>query len=143
MELFGIAFSVPVAFVASIVYSLLMRKAVARLPWVRRPVLYGSAAVLALLVLEWCLLGSMGILGSRETIGPAFELAHEVAFFLSIPALANVLVLNRAGGGLAWLLTIGILCAILDLPVVLTQYAVSEALYGIDGTGGPYGRPTK
>ena len=33
---------------------------------------------------------------------------------------------------------IGITCAFLGLCVTLLQYVVSEALFGIDGMGGPY-----
>lgn len=45
---------------------------------------------------------------------------------------------ERRGSGIRRWLMAGVLCAALDLPLVLTQYAVSEALYGIDDSGGPY-----
>jgi len=49
-----------------------------------------------------------------------------------------VLVIKKQGTLLGSWLVVGFLCSCLALPVVLTQYAVSEALYGIDDTGGPY-----
>jgi hypothetical protein len=60
-------------------------------------------------------------------------------FFLSVPAAATVLVVKKDGTSLGSPFVAGLVCAVLALPVVLTQYAVTEALYGIDGTGGPYG----
>ena len=140
MELFGIAFSIPAAFVASVVYSFVIRWLMAKLPWLKRPALGASVTVLAGLVLEWCLLGAVGVVRGREIIGPVFYPAHLAIFLFSIPALANLLVLARPAGRLGWCLVAGVLCAALDLPVVLTQYVVTEALYGVDGSGGPYGR---
>ena len=138
MELFGIAFSIPTAFAATVAYAFLVGKLLPRFPWFRKPALVASLIVLLALALEWCLLGTRGAVGCREMVGPLFYPAHLVVFLLSLPALANLVVMGKQGSPVRWLVA-GVLCAALDLPVVLTQYYVSEALYGVDGSGGPYG----
>jgi len=138
MEIFGIVLSVPAAFVASALYSFGVRWLTSRLPWLTKPTLIASLVVLSGLVMEWCLLGVVGAVRSREIIGPLLHPLHLLVFFLSVPALANILVLRRAGGGFWRSLCVAMACAALALPVVLTQVAVSEALYGVDGSGGPY-----
>ena len=138
MEIFGIVLSVPAAFVASAVYSFVVRWLTSRLPWLAKPALGASVVVLVALLIEWCLLGVVGAVRSREIIGPLFYTLHLAVFFLCVPALANILVLRSPGGGVWKLPLIALCCAALALPVVLTQVAVSEALYGVDGSGGPY-----
>ena len=68
MELFGIAFSIPVAFVASVGYSFIIQKAGQTLPRLRKPVLSCSVVILAALVLEW-----------GQVKGPQVGLKSEVA----------------------------------------------------------------
>jgi len=99
MELFGILLSVPTAFVAATVYSFTIQRLAARLAWLVKPALITSVIVLVTLVLEWCLLGTMGAVRSREVIGPQFYAIHSAVFFLSLPALANILILGRPGSG--------------------------------------------
>jgi len=53
--------------------------------------------------------------------------------------LANILVVKLDAEQPRFWFVVGFLCAILAVPVTLTQYVVSEALYGIDGRGGPVG----
>lgn len=139
MEIFGIMLAIPAAFIATTIYSLLVRWLTLRLPRLAKPVLMMSIVTLAGLVLEWCLLGAVGTVGSREIIGPAFYPLHLGVFFLSVPALANIMILRGASRGFGRLLMVGVCCAALALPVALTQIAVSEGLYGVDGSGGPYG----
>ena len=138
MELFGIVLSVPAAFVASTVYSFVVQWLMSKLPWLTKPALIVSMVVLAVLVIEWCLLGVVGAARSHEIAGPLFYPLHLVVFFLSVPALANILVLMRPRGGFWRLLLVAMACAVFALPVVLTQVAVSEGLYSVDGSGGPY-----
>lgn len=137
MELFGIVLAVPAAFIAAAIYALLMRVVLPH-RLITRPALWLSIAVLSGLVIEWAALLAVGPLRSRAIMGPAFYLLHLVLFFLAVPALANLLIIkggNRVG---SWF-TVALLSSALALPLVLTQYVVAEALYGVDGTGGPYG----
>ena len=140
MELFGIMLSVPGAFVATTFYVPFVRLLFV-LGWIRWIAAFLSVTILAALVFEWVTLARIGPLGAREWIGPAFDPLHTIVFLLAIPAFANVLVLSFGRKGcVSWLLLAG-LAACFALPVVLTQYVVAEALYGIDGTGGPYSDP--
>lgn len=138
MEVFAILFSIPAAFVANLLYCLLLVKVFSRniraQYWLRGC----SYVVLSLLAIELLLLMTLGAVQSRSRIGPAFYDAHFVVFFLSTPALANLLVLppKRETPGNHYLATI--LCTVLAFFLVLLQYGVYEALYGIDGEGGPY-----
>jgi hypothetical protein len=140
MELSAMAGAVPAAFVASVIYSHLLR-ALPLSDRTKRILLTASLCVLAALLLEWTLLATIGTLESRALFGAPFELIHFAIFLLAVPALVNVLVFARPGTVLSWWFVVGLLGALLAFPVVLTQYGVSEALYGIDGQGGHYGRP--
>ena len=140
MELFAIVGSVPAAFVAAAVYSMLFRRLPLR-PWLKTALVSLSALVLAGLVVEWVLLATVGVLPLRGALGPAFEVLHLSCFVLAIPALVQTLVLLKPDSAASSWLAVGALGAALALPVVSTQYVVMEALYGTDGQGGPYGRP--
>lgn len=128
MELFGVIGAMPAAFCASALYSQVLVR-LALTGSLRRFVLGVSVALLAALVVEWVLLAKLGAVGCRSVIGPAFYPLHLVLFFLAVPSLANILVLGRAVP-VVWPV-VGLLSGAFALPVVLTQYGVSEALYGI------------
>jgi hypothetical protein len=130
VELFGIVLAMPAAFVASAVYSLALRFALRRWP-LDSVTLWCSVGVLTGLVVEWIALAMYGPVRLQEATHGGFFLIHSVVFFLSIPALANVLVVKRGDTWLGSWVSIGVVSAVLALPVVLTQYVVSEALYGI------------
>lgn len=130
--------SAPAAFVAAVIYSLVIRSLLRRRPGAARPLGRVSVIVLAGLILEWVLLATAGAVRSRGVIGPVFYPAHLAVFLLSVPALANILVVTLDTEQRSFWFVVGLLCALLAVPLALTQYAVSEALYGIDGRGGPY-----
>jgi hypothetical protein len=115
-----------------------MRIAVQRLDRLRRLVFAGSLVVLGLFLVELMLLFTFGTVRSRAVLGPGFYVAHSALFFLCTPALANVLVL-REGGWFArrWYFA-PVICAPLAFFLVLLQYHVSEALYGLEGISGRY-----
>jgi len=140
MELFGILLSVPAAFVASTIYIFLLNNFVARMESLRRAMLLVSAGVLIAFALEVLVLLFWGTVRSRTVFGPGFYVIHVILFFFGTPALANVLVLRQRPGYLArWYIAIP-LCTVFAFFLVLMQYGVSEALYGIDGQGGPFGK---
>jgi hypothetical protein len=136
MELFGIIFSIPAALVASVTYIALLKWIIGRLPQLTTPMLAGSGAVLALFVVEIVLLVIMGAARGRGVVGSAFYGLHLVIFILGMPALANVLVLR---GRVTTPLAVT-LCTVFAFILVLMQYGVTEALYGIDGSDGPYSK---
>ena len=138
MEIFGIIFSVPVAFVASVVYCIILVKVVRKYERTSRLLRWASAVVLAGFVVEVILLATMGAVRSRRMIGPGFYLAHSAVFFLGTPALANMFLLRRRTAFFRWSCISVVCCTMFALGLVLLQYGVSEALYGIDGTNGPF-----
>ena len=74
----------------------------------------------------------------RELAGPWFYAVHLLLFVLGTPALANVIVLRpRPKYFRGWFVAVP-LCTVLAFGLVLMQYVVSEALYGIEGQDGPF-----
>jgi hypothetical protein len=110
MEAFGILCSIPVAFVVSAVYCAILAAAIRRYESLRGPLYTASLLVLFVLVCELVLLATRGAVDSRALVGPAFYAGHVVCFILG---------------------------SIFAFCLVLLQYAVFEALYGVDGTNGP------
>ena len=138
MELFGIALSIPGAFVLSMIYCFVLKKVISRFDQVSLSFRVGSYIVLALFGLEVVFLITWGAVRSRGIFGPGFYGVHLLCFFLGTPALANLLVLRRRGGSIAKWYLAPILCTVFAFSLVLLQYGVSEALYGINGDDGPY-----
>ena len=132
MELFGIAFSIPVAFVASMLYCLLLARVIAKYEQPSRWLRVTSCLVLASFACELALLVSLGTVRSRSLLGPGFYVAHLILFFLGPPALANLLVLRTQNGFIAKWYVAGALCTVFAFFLVLLQYTVSESLYGIE-----------
>jgi len=96
-----------------------------------------SAIVLAIAAVEISFLGFMGALRLREVVGPWFPYLHFV-FTASAPAaLACVSLLGRRTLA-RWWYAVAVVCWLVGAGVIFLQYDVSETLYGIDGTGGPY-----
>ena len=138
MEIFGIVLSIPAAFVACTLYCLFLVKLISRFDRVSRWLRLGSHIVLALFSFELVLLITLGAVRSRGVLGPGFYVAHTFFFFLGAPALANSLVLRPGGGFFAKWYVATVLCTVFAFFLVLLQYGVSEALYGINGNDGPY-----
>ena len=138
MELFGIAASIPVAFVMIALYRLILLKVVARFRWATTLLRPASYVVLGLFAVEIALLVTLGAVQSRALIGPVFVTGHAFVFFLGTPALANVILLRKPAGPAPKWYVVSSLCTVLAFFLVLLEYHVSEQLFGIDGIGGPY-----
>lgn len=136
MEIFGILASIPAAFVASGLYCLLLDRFVRKLDTISRWFQVASCFVLAAFVAEIALLLTLGAVRSRGLIGPAFSFGYFAVFLLGTPSLANLLVLRKRFAGAYGVAVL--LCTAFAFFLVLLQYSVTEALYGIDGVGGPY-----
>ena len=134
MEIFGIILSAPVAFLASALYCILIDRMMRRFTQAIRALRAGSLAVLAAFVIELTLLITLGAVRSRERFGSAFYAMHLTVFFLGPPALANLLVLRNRRGMFGRWYTAAPLCTVFAFVLVLLQYGVSEALFGIDGS---------
>jgi hypothetical protein len=137
MELFGIILSIPVAFVASVVYCFFLAKIIIRVDLLRRFMWAASVGVLLLFAVEIVLLVTIGAVRSRASIGPGFYVAHLAVFFLGPPSLANVLILRNPRSPFRWYWAVPA-CTVFAFALVLLQYGVSEALYGVEGSDGPF-----
>ena len=71
-------------------------------------------------------------------IGAVFYPLHLTLFFLGVPALGTILSLGNRKP--VWLPIAVSLCTAFALMLVLLQYGVTEALYGIDGNGERYSK---
>lgn len=139
MELFGVCLTLPGAFAASAIYSFLLSRMQAKWPRLTRFLLAVSVVVLIGLALEIALLAVFGAIRIREVVGPGFYVAHLAIFMLGVPSLATALVV---GGRHRWFgrwYIAAAMCAVFAVGLVLLQYSVAEALYGINGTEGPFG----
>lgn len=94
--------------------------------------------MLVAILAEWGFLSLRGSVGTRLLIGRPYYPGHLLTFFLGCPALINILVLpNPCRWHARWWFALP-LCTALALVLVVQQYVVSEALYGIDGVDGPF-----
>ena len=91
MELFAIVLSIPVAFVMSMAYCTILARAIRRVERLSSWLYAVSIVLLVGFLGEIVLLSTLGAVGSRAFVGPAFYVAHSVFFFLGTPAPANVL----------------------------------------------------
>jgi hypothetical protein len=138
METFGILFSFPGALILITIYRRVLLWASPRFSWIDPLFRLASVAVMSMFAAEMILLATFGTLRSRAMVGPSFYLFHSLVFFLSPPALANLLVLRKPISWTARGYAVVQLCAALAFFLVVLQYDVYETLYGIDGIGGPY-----
>jgi hypothetical protein len=138
MEMLGILLSIPVAFVASMLYSFFLSRVVLKHGRLRQWLRFTSCFFLGLFACELGLLVTLGPVHSRGLLGPGFYVAHLALFFMGPPALANLLVLRPRSGFLTKWYVSGVLCTLFAFFLVLLQHSVSESLYGIDGENGPY-----
>ncbi|HNL89745.1 MAG TPA: hypothetical protein PKH05_11775 [Nitrospira sp.] len=138
MELFAIAFSIPVATIASTFSMGALQWLTGYLPSLRTPWLVSSCAVLVMCACEVLALASRGAVGTQHMIGTAFYPLHLTLFFLGVPAFGTVLRLENRKP--LWLPIVVSLYTAFALVLVLLQYGVTEALYGIDGNGEPYSK---
>jgi hypothetical protein len=136
MELLGIVLSIPVAFVASMLYCLFLARVLLKFERPSRWLRIVSRIVMALFAAELILLVTLGPVRSRGLFGPGFYVAHVIFFFLGTPALANLLVLRPRPGVFGTWYVAG--ASAFAFFLVLLQYTVSESLFGIDGENGPY-----
>jgi uncharacterized membrane protein len=141
MESLGIILSVPVAFVASVVYALILEKVMRKLPSLIHPLGTVSVAIVLGSIVETITKTAIGAIRLREIIGSPYYTIHVALFLLTLPALATVMRFQNKFQRLSRWYSIGSLCAVVGLWIVLQQYDISEALFGVDGMGGPYGKP--
>jgi hypothetical protein len=141
MELFAILLSGPFLCTVGLVYAFIIGKITARLAFLVSPLLWISVLLLAASVCEFLGVCAAGPVGLRRAIGPAYYPIHLVLFTLGLPALVNLMRLQTRIPPLSKSYAIGPTCAIYGWALVLMQYAVFEALFGVDGKNGLYPAP--
>ena len=133
MELFGLFLSVPVSFCLTALYCVALSRLATNSRFIRAIFPPASYAVLGLLALEQVMVLAFDAARCNELGGWAFRTVHWALFFLGIPALANLLVLRATASAFRRWYVVAILCAALDVPLVLLHYSVMEGIYGING----------
>jgi hypothetical protein len=141
MEIFGIVLSFPASFIFATIYAFVVGKIVTKWKMVSAPLLWISAVVLSLVLLEIIGVITVGILKLCETLGPIYYPTHSLLFFGTLPSTVNIMRIQRKIPILSRWYLIGGVCAMIGLGIVVLQYGVSEALYGVNGTEGPYSQP--
>ena len=141
MEMYGIILSIPAAFLCGSIYAILIgkiikkwNKSIVSLQWM-------SVVILALVLFEVVGVTVIGTLKLREIIGVAYYQIHILLFFSTLPSVVNIMKIQKQIPFLSRWYIIGIACALIGFGIVILQYGVSEALYGINGNEGPYSGP--
>ncbi len=132
MELFGIAQSVPVALVVSMLYCFFLDRVVLKFDRPRRWLLFASYFVLAFFAAELVMLLTLGTVRSGAILGHRFYVVHLTLLFLCVPSLANFLLLRQRRRFVDRWYVAGVLCTVFAFFLVLLQYSVSESLHGIE-----------
>jgi len=128
----------PVTALASMVYAGLAVRVFSRWAVVRWTLLVLSVVVVLLAFTEAGIVWSAhDVISARGWIGPRFEWLHNVVFFLTPPAVANLLVFVPRPPLRDWKI-VAVATWIVAISFVFWNIDVSEKLYGPDGIGGPY-----
>jgi hypothetical protein len=140
MEILGLMLAFPLVFCANVAYAFIVHRFFSTRrslwPWL----LWPSRIALALMILDVVLVATVGAVSSRRIIGASFNLLHVFVIFFGAPSMANLLILtSNQGWHHKWYVVAGF-CFILGMFLVFFQVGVGEALFGIDGVGGPYSR---
>jgi len=138
MELFGIVFSLPASFVATSIYTIILKQVLRHWTRLSKPIQWTSYLIVILVFFEVFGVAVLGTLKLRSVIGAPYYPLHLFLFVLGVPALANLLQLQKRIPVLSkWYLT-AMICMVYAFGLVFLQYAVTDDLFGIDGQGGPY-----
>ena len=128
----------PVTAAASAAYAALAVKVFARSRVVRWTLLVGSIVVVLLAFTEAAIVWTAhSVVSARGWIGPRFEWLHNIVFFFTPPAVANLVVFIPRPPLRDWKLVAGVTWLV-AITFVFWNIDVSEKLYGPDGIGGPF-----
>ena len=119
MELFGIALSVPVACVASMLYCFFLDRVVLKFERPRRWIFFTSCFVLVCFAAELVMLLTLCAVQSGAILGRTFYVVHLTLFFLGVPSLANVLLLRPPRRFVVNWVVAGVLCTVFAFFLVL------------------------
>ncbi len=134
MELYGIMLSVPFFYISSSIYSIIIGRITKKLQFLTPPLFWISGAVIGIIFFEFIAVSMFGPDKLQEAIGPSYYSIHFVFFVLAIPGIVHLMKLQTRFPFLSNWPVIGVFCAIFALCIIIQQYAISETLFGINGT---------
>lgn len=137
MESVAIALWIVGGFVAAPTFCFMLATFIRPHRTVARICFYPAVFGLCLFVLDLFAVGLVGAVRSRELIGPAFFPIHTLVTLISSAFLAGSLLLGERHFARRWV-AVAAVSWMLGVFSIFYQYDVAEALYGIDGQGGPY-----
>jgi hypothetical protein len=140
LESLGIAIGLLGGLVGAPVFCFALVKVIRPLATISRISFWFAIVLLSLFLLEVGLVLSLGVIGARELVGPAFFILHAGLTFSIAPALACALLLGRRSIARLWFVAAAV-CWVVGGGAIFYQYEVAETLYGVDGMDGPYQAP--
>lgn len=141
LEALGIALWIASGVVAAPLFCLGLVHLVGPRPTLARSVFFLSVLGLSIFTVDVLMVASLGAVYVRQFVGPAYFPIHAVVTLLSAASLAGVLLLGQRSLKRHWGL-VAVVCWFVGIFSIDFQYGVSEALFGIDGEGGPYSELT-
>ncbi|HEY4212846.1 MAG TPA: hypothetical protein VGM84_15295 [Steroidobacteraceae bacterium] len=137
MEVVGIALYALGGLVAAPVFCFLLARYARRFVSLSALLWRGSVGLLMLFILDLASYYFFGCVRARAAVGPIYFPMHALVTLLAAPAAACVLLLGRRSIS-RWWPAVAVVAWCIGVFAIFHQYNVSEALYGVDGVGGPY-----
>lgn len=137
MESLAIALWIVGGLVAAPIFCFVLATFIRPRPTLARILFYPAVFGLCLFALDLLTVGLFGAVRSRQLMGPAFFPIHAFVTLMSAAFLAGSLLLGQRNFARRWL-AVAAVSWMLGVFSIFYQYGVAEALYGIDGEGGPY-----
>ena len=131
MEGFALILNMPLSFVLSSVYSILLIRFIKPHTKLSTFMFWPSSVVIYALILETILVTAIGPNGLVELLGSSYFQIHLGIFILSVPSLVTILALQKKFPKISkWYIT-ALICVALATHVLLLQYHVTDSLFGI------------
>jgi len=140
MELFGLILAVPFTLLSSTAFCSLALWAFRRFPMLQSPIAVGASVILCSVALEFILSLAVGPLALHHRFDGVHSALHFANFVLAPPAIACVILVVALRRGVRPIpLRIAAICVcwFACMASLLGNIVVSEAIYGIDGSGIP------
>jgi len=123
--------------VAAPVFCYVVARIVRKAQHIAKALWYVAISILWLAAGELLVVTVFGSVRVRGSVGPAFVPVHVILAFFAAPALACAMLLGRRHVA-NWWPAVAAMCWIVGVAAIFYHYGVMEALYGVDGEGGPY-----
>jgi hypothetical protein len=137
VESLAIALWIVGGLVAAPIFCFVLATFIRPRPTLARILFYPAVFGLCLFALDLLTVGLFGAVRSRQLMGPAFFPIHAFVTLMSAAFFAGSLLLGQRNFARRWL-AVAAVSWMLGVFSIFYQYGVAEALYGIDGEGGPY-----